>query len=219
MMRKYNRSFTTDELQRFSDIDQLVISCKINGIEGCEFEFYFDFHYLNCYRLKADSVSSESSIRFKLEMSLFAGTPLEGISTNTESRLGFNLFVENEHDFPLLSQPLQLTPSIGRVVTLLRTDYHQSPWPYSSCSVLLNDGSRLSTHLSDRSLFDRTLQTNRAYSRHTCLAVCEQVMTRAKCNCSGPFSYQVQPADMLPLCLWGSACQVNMMLWLCLRLP
>ena len=45
---------TNEELSCLSDIDRLVVTCKINGFP-CEFKFYYDVPYFGCYQVDINS--------------------------------------------------------------------------------------------------------------------------------------------------------------------
>ena len=185
---------TPDELAKLSDLNTTLINCSLNGKPDCEFEFYFDYSYLNCYRLKRPSSGQKETTEsdFKLKLVLYSAVR-RGDAYNLQA--GFNVFIENKNAYPLLSQPIALLPGYAKSVVLSRNVYNQYRWPYSECGVLVDGDDDNAGHnslvveLADRSVFDLALATNYSYSRQLCYAVCKQVLMNQQYNCTAYASY------------------------------
>ena len=156
----------------------MVISCTVNdNNERCRFEFYSNADYVNCYRVRIGGEDKQT--QFKLHLVLYAGIPPEIL---LDQNIGFLVFVDKPYDMPTQSPSLSVTPGLAAHIALRRTAYHAYPWPYSECTVL--DDNSLVVDLTDRSLFDKVVNTYARYSRRACLLVCSQVVTVERCGCN-----------------------------------
>ena len=162
-------------LSKLNDFNSMVVKCTVNG-KDCEFEWYFDYKYYICYRIRTEGITDR---KLELRAVLYTGRPLK-----FSPQRGFNLFVENATRLPLMSTPILLTIGLGRRIDIKRTSYEQYPTPYSQCQVLDDEKNTLvDSNPFNRSIFDMVVERNYSYTRATCLAACTQLVNNMTCSC------------------------------------
>ena len=184
MLKQLDRYLTLDELAEMSDPQAMIVNCTVNGVHQCELEYYFDYKYYNCYRIKTNYASQQKKLT--ISAVLYTGRPLR-----ISPQRGFQLFVEEERHYPLLSPPILISTGFGKHIRVSRNVYEQYESPYSDCTV--REDNSLVSDLADRSVFDMLVtQTNFSYSRDLCLAACTQLVNNISCGCQAYDNYVLE---------------------------
>ena len=188
MLKQLGRYLTFDELAKMSDPQAMIVNCSVNGVHQCELEYYFDYKYYNCYRIKTNFASTQKKLT--ISAVLYTGRPLR-----ISPQRGFQLFVEESRQYPLLSSPVLLSTGFGKHIRVSRNVYEQYESPYSDCTV--REDNSLVRDLADRSVFDMLVtQTNYSYSRDLCLAACTQLVNNISCGCQAYDNYVLEGVKM-----------------------
>ena len=178
MLKQFGRYLTIDELSQMSDPESMIINCMVNG-NKCELEYYFDYKYYNCYRIKTENVNAQ---KLTINAVLYTGRPLR-----IAPQRGFYIFIENSTSYPLISPPILLSTGFGKQIKVSKNVYDQYEWPYSDCTV--RGDNSLVVDLDDKSIYDLVVQTNYSYSRDICLTACTQLLNNVSCGCQAYDKY------------------------------
>ena len=187
--------------QSLSNLDLILVDCLI-GSDVCNsshFQWVWHPSKYNCYRFNSGydwssrnkrdllRINIPGHLNYRFQLNLYTGLP-NYWSARTLSTRGFYLYIHNstEYPFDVSASPILLTPGFGLMVNVDRTFYSQfNEWPYaySECRVSA-DGELLGSTSSEQlSLVEQVKALNYTYSRSTCLLLCAQQITAAKCGC------------------------------------
>ena len=124
-------------------LDDMLVKCQFNKnpCSSADFEWYFDFHYGNCFKFNTGINSSGHSVPLKYsiipgeENGLFLSFMLPDIANQLSygDTIGLRIFVHNSSFRPASSESIILKPGSLTNIAVKRTIINKEPFPYSEC--------------------------------------------------------------------------------------
>jgi len=165
-------------------LDQMLISCTINGKEcsPSDFLWRYDSFYGNCFTLnsgvtingtRSDLVSSyHPGILSGIQIELLVGPEYySDLITNT----GAHIFIHNSSIIPRESEGFDLSTKTRTNIAIKRIFSNRIPQPYSNCINLNGSFNSL--------VYNILVNSKYLYRQRDCYDLCYQLNTVRKCNC------------------------------------
>lgn len=180
---------------------QMFISCRFQGKECNEHDFYYfhNYHYGSCYRFNGGIVggvnytrtrelkkSTKPGWRSGLSLELYVGDPI--YQQQFTYKGGIRIIVHNDSSNPFLDEDgIDVSTGMQTNIAVSRTFINRLSAPYSNCIEKLDSETKLKNEILG-DMFD--LHNLTKYDQKFCLKLCIQYFITANCNCfdlSSPF--------------------------------
>ena len=163
----------------------MIDKCQFNK-NPCtlhDFEWYFDFHYGNCFKFNSGLNASGHSVPLKYssipgeENGLFISFVLPDIQNkySVADSIGLRIFVHNSSFRPSSSESIILKPGSLTNIAVKRTIINKEPFPYSECRNLKT--------FQYTGLFSYILDSTKTYRQSDCFDLCLQMDIYDNCQC------------------------------------
>jgi len=166
-------------------LDDMLVKCQFNKnpCDSNDFEWYFDFHYGNCFKFNTGINSSGQSVPLKYstipgeENGLFMSFMLPDIANqfSVADSIGLRIFVHNSSFRPASSESIILKPGSLTNIAVKRTIINKEPFPYSDCIDLAS--------FKYSSLFSYSLNSTKTYRQSDCFNLYLQIDINKSCKC------------------------------------
>jgi hypothetical protein len=166
-------------------LDEMLVECQFNKnlCSSNDFEWYFDFHYGNCFKFNTGINSSGHSVPLKYstipgeENGLFLSFMLPDIENqfSVADSIGLRIFVHNSSFRPASSESIILKPRSLTNIAVKRTIINKEPFPYSECIIL-------EPH-QNPSLFNLVIDSTKTYRQSDCFDLSLQMDIYENCKC------------------------------------
>jgi hypothetical protein len=163
----------------------MLIKCQFNknSCSSSDFEWYFDFHYGNCFKFNTGINSSGNSVPLKYstipgeENGLFLSFMLPDIANQFSfaDSYGLRIFVHNYSFRPSSSESIILKPGSLTNIAVKRTIINKEPFPYSDCIDLAS--------FKYTGLFSYILDSTKNYRQSDCFDLSLQMDIYENCKC------------------------------------
>jgi hypothetical protein len=166
-------------------LDDMLTKCQFNKnlCDLNDFEWYFDFHYGNCFKFNTGANSSGHSVPLKYsaipgeENGLFLSFMLPDIANQFSyaDTIGLRIFIHNNSLRPSSSENIILKPGSLTNIAVERTIINKEPFPYSDCINI--------EHFKFTGLSSYSFDSAETYRQSDCLNSCLQMNINENCKC------------------------------------
>ncbi|RNA34517.1 amiloride-sensitive sodium channel subunit beta [Brachionus plicatilis] len=192
--------------KNFGDsLNKLIVNCQF-VYQPCnlsQFNFFLHTNYGNCYQYNSafdlegkeielsTSMFADRLYGLKLILNVSVPDSLKFMNPNS----GALIFVHNHTTYPLMVDPIAVSPKTETNIALARTFYESQPKPYSKCDENTND-----INSYDHEYYKIVHKNAKGYSQALCVYQCFQKLFIDKCNCfvaNFPCFYESEPCSLL----------------------